>query len=281
MASATRDEILSKVRTVPFWWHSIDLGQGVVTPGKKTEQGLKRELGALHLPNLSGKSVLDIGAWDGFYSFEAERRGAASVVALDHYVWSMDVPAMMEYWNDCKRKGVVPKQYDEVPGMWQPDRLPGKRGFDVAHGAIGSKVTPIVADFTTMELDTLGVFDVTLYLGVLYHMHDPFRCLKRLARVTRELAVIETSAIHVPGHANAPLWEFYEGSELDGDVNNWWAPSEAGLLGMCRAAGFSKAVSLTGPSHEGMSSAVADVVRSRLGFAKEPVRYRLIVHAFK
>jgi tRNA (mo5U34)-methyltransferase len=68
------------------WFHSIDLGNGVRTPGvDRTAQKLKR----LTLPaSLSGKTVLDVGAWDGFFSFEAERRGAKRVLATDHYCWS-------------------------------------------------------------------------------------------------------------------------------------------------------------------------------------------------
>ena len=67
------------------WFHTIDLGDGVVTRGTDESAG---RLARLQLPeDLSGKTVLDIGAWDGFYSFEAERRHASRVVASDHYAW--------------------------------------------------------------------------------------------------------------------------------------------------------------------------------------------------
>ena len=56
---------------MPYWHHSIDLGDGVVTPGLKGHQYHDAELELLHLPDLEGKSVLDIGTWDGFYAFEA------------------------------------------------------------------------------------------------------------------------------------------------------------------------------------------------------------------
>jgi tRNA (mo5U34)-methyltransferase len=284
MDASNRDEIVESVRKIPFWWHSIELTEGVVTPGHKTPDVLESELRSMRLPSLSGKTVLDIGAWDGFFSFEAEQRGAANVVALDHYVWSMDVPAMISYWEDCKRQGIVPEQYDARPGMWQPAELPGKRGFDLARRVRGSKVRSVVADFTTMDLESLGQFDISLYLGVLYHMHDPFRCLKRLAQVTKELAIIETAAIRIPGLEQFPLWEFYEGSELNGDVNNWWAPTEAGLLAMCRAAGFSKVEPLVSqPPVSRISSTLGGLFRPR---GSEPDRkgiavYRAIVHAWK
>jgi tRNA (mo5U34)-methyltransferase len=118
-----------------FWWHSIDLGNGMVTPGQKSQALLSAEWEALRLPKLAGKSVLDIGTWDGFFAFEAERHGAARVVALDHYVWSLDLPRQQAYWRECQERGEPPASYHTVPELWQPDRLPGKRGFDVAHAA--------------------------------------------------------------------------------------------------------------------------------------------------
>ena len=67
------------------WWHSIDLGNGIVTPGPDPTPARLREI---QMPDdLSGLSVLDIGAWDGFFSFEAERRGAARVLATDSFCW--------------------------------------------------------------------------------------------------------------------------------------------------------------------------------------------------
>jgi len=72
-----RRRLQARVDDVAFWWHSIDLGHGVRTAGHKSADALRAELDALALPDLTGKSVLDIGGWDGFFAFEAERRGAA------------------------------------------------------------------------------------------------------------------------------------------------------------------------------------------------------------
>ena len=66
------------------WFHTIDLGNGVVTPGDDNSPVKLKRLA--FPPDLSGKTFLDIGAWDGFFSFEAERRGAARVLATDSYV---------------------------------------------------------------------------------------------------------------------------------------------------------------------------------------------------
>src|SRR5215469_4613661 len=66
------------------WYHSIELPDGQIIPGLQTVQQLRHRLGQFPIPDdLSGKRVLDIGAWDGWFSFEMEKRGA-KVLALDY-----------------------------------------------------------------------------------------------------------------------------------------------------------------------------------------------------
>ncbi|MGH9035559.1 MAG: class I SAM-dependent methyltransferase, partial [Acidimicrobiia bacterium] len=160
------------------WYHTIDLGHGVVTKGMSDTIPLDGD----KFPDVKGKSVLDIGAWDGYYSFESERRGARRVVALDHYVWRINFGARTEYWDQCRKEGVLPDPDREETDFFH-EGTPGKAGFDFAHAALGSSVEPVVADFMTVDLDSLGSFDVVLYLGVLYHIKEPFTALRRLRRV--------------------------------------------------------------------------------------------------
>ena len=266
---------------IPYWFHAIDVGHGIITPGFKSAPLLQKELASLSLPDLHGKTVLDIGAWDGFYSFEAERRGATRVVALDHYMWSLDPVQHVRYVAECKAQGVSPKPYHLTPN-WKPDELPGKVAFDTARELLGSKVQSVVADFMTTDLISVGTFDVVLYLGVLYHMEHPFLALQRLAQVTREVAVIETEAIIVDGLKDAALVRFIEGSELDGDVSNWWAPTAAALAGMCRAAGFASVDLLTPEPKVQAPRSLTGRVRRRLRGVRPTLRrYRLIAHARK
>ena len=267
-AGQRRRRLQEKVDAVPFWWHTIDLGHGVVTPGHKSAEALRHELDAMALPDLKGKSVLDIGGWDGYFAFAAERCGASRVAVVDHYMWSMDSPGQQAYWRRCMEEGVAPRPYHETE-FWHPDTLPGKRGFDLARQALGSNVEPVVADFMTCDLAALGTWDVVLHLGVLYHMQEPLTALRRVAAVTRELAVVETEAIVVPGLEHEALWRFFPGAELNGDVSNWWAPNLTGLLGMLRAAGFVEAHPSLGPSVELIASSGG------------PHHYRLTAHAAK
>jgi len=176
-----RGERQENIARVPFWWHSIEVGDGLVTPGIKTLDFLERELASLHLPDLAGRTVLDVGAWDGFFSFTAEQRGASRVLALDHYVWQLDLATQQAYWKRCLEAGQVPSPYHLVPGQCFPGALPGKAGFDTAHRLRESRVEQMVADFMTVPPDEVGSFDVVLFLGVLYHLPDPLRALRRLA----------------------------------------------------------------------------------------------------
>jgi tRNA (mo5U34)-methyltransferase len=162
VSAVEASSLRARVAEVPVWWHSIDLGGGVVTPGQKSPEILAQEWENLGLGDLRGKSVLDIGAWDGYFSFAAERAGAERVVALDHYTWSMELKAYGDYRTQRLKDGLPIAPPEDFAEFWHPDTLPGKRGFDVARDALGSRVEAVVGDLMTIDLDTLGEFDVVL-----------------------------------------------------------------------------------------------------------------------
>lgn len=199
----TARELRSRAAEVQ-WYHSIDLGHGVVTPGRDSDP---RRLEQMRLPaNLSGRSVLDIGAWDGFYSFEAERRGAARVLATDSFSW-------------------------QVHGAGT-----GKRGFDLAREALGSEVEERKIDVMDLSPEAVGTFDVVLLLGVLYHLRHPLLALERVAAVTGDLLIVETEVDLALGRR--PAMAFYPGEELREDWTNWWGPNPPAVVAMLRAVGF-------------------------------------------
>jgi tRNA (mo5U34)-methyltransferase len=284
----SKQEVEEMAQAVPLWIHTMHLGQGVVTKGLGSQAHLVSRLESLQLPDLHGKSVLDINTLDGFFSFEAERRGAKRVVALDYYLWAMDLAAHYEHWKKGKEQGTVPVPYHTMP-YYKPAELPGKKGFDTAHKALRSNVEVVVADFMDMDLEPLGTFDVVLYLGSLYHMENPLAALKRVSIVTREVAIIESEAAEFPGYENHALCEFFESDELNGDISNWWAPNDKALAGLCRAAGFKRVDVIAGVSCASLAvkphSAIGAAFRKATGRKKrtpgEVTRYRAIVHAWK
>ena len=255
-----KDAIQARVDEVPYWWHSIDVGEGVVTPGFKWGGGsevMEFERAGLHLPgDYSGRSVLDIGSYDGFYAFDAERRGASRVVALDHFVWLHDLsPGGSPV--DFSLTYLPP---DGLPPSGHP--LPGKRAFDCAHELLGSDVESVAADFMNYDLAKLGRFDVVLYLGVLYHMEEPLTALRRVREVCDGFAVIESEIVTVEGQEEEPLARFVPGADINEDPTNWWIPNVAGLVGLADAAGFSR-VELAGPPRDPHSETPAGLPLAR------------------
>ena len=267
-ATRNRRKLSKAADNVPFWYHSIDLGNGIVSSGKKSAEQLAKDWEALGMPDMRGKSVLDVGAWDGYFSFRAEEAGASRVVALDHYMWSLDLARQQDYLDECAFNNQVPAPFHTMPSMWKPDQLPGKVGFDTAHRARGSKVESVVGDLMTMDLDRLGTFDVVLYVGVFSRMRHPLLALERLAKVTGEVLLVQTEAVVVPGFEHKSFCEFFETNELRMDTGLWWAPNRRALTGMCRAAGFPRVES-------------RDDVRSRPSSRDALHRYPLTLRAWR
>ena len=115
----------------------------------------------------------------------------------------------------------------------------------------------------TADLDSLGTFDVVLYLGVVYHIKEPLTALERVRRVTREVAVVETEAIDVAGYEDGELVRFVAGNQVNRDFGNWYVPSIVALRSLCLAAGFSRVETVVGPPQRAASSVVERVRRLR------------------
>jgi tRNA (mo5U34)-methyltransferase len=135
------------------WWHSFELPDGRRIEGVNDLESLKRRIGLFPIPqDLSGKRVLDIGAWDGWFSFETERRGA-EVVAVDCF---------------------------------------DSKNFRYLHRELHSKVEYRILDVYELTPEKLGRFDIVLFLGVLYHLKHPLLGLERVCALTRDLAAVQT-----------------------------------------------------------------------------------------
>jgi tRNA (mo5U34)-methyltransferase len=187
------------------WYHSFELPDGTRFEGHNTLEILRDRYARFPLPaDLNGRRVLDIGAWDGWFSFEAERRGA-------------DVTAI-----DCV----------EIANFLR------------IHKTLGSKVSYRILDFYDLPEAGLGQFDFVFFLGVLYHLKHPLLALEMVCALTTDTAIIEsfvTDGETWREHRDEiPTLEFYETDELGNQLDNWFGPSVSCLMAMCRAAGFAR-----------------------------------------
>ncbi|MFB2567021.1 class I SAM-dependent methyltransferase [Rhizobium sp. IMFF44] len=173
------------------WFHSIALSDGFVTNGMQTQAFAAKSI--FKYP-VEGKTVLDIGAWDGFYSYKAEELGAKDVLATDWYCWG-------------------------GPG-WGT-----KEGFEYAHRDLKSKVRSLEADVFALDPEKISTFDTVLFLGVLYHLSDPLAGLKKAAALSKSHLVVLTHAIN--NNTETPLLEYREG--FNGDDTTFWYPNIACL----------------------------------------------------
>jgi tRNA (mo5U34)-methyltransferase len=187
------------------WYHSFELPDGTRREGHNTLDILRQRWARFPLPDsLRGRRVLDIGAWDGWFSFEAERRGA-EVVAID----------CVEIAN-----------------------------FREIHRLLHSRVDYRILDFYDLPQAGFGRFDYVFFLGVLYHLKHPLLALEMICEATTDTAIVEsfvTDAQTWRDHQDTlPTLEFYETDELGNQLDNWFGPSVSCLMAMCRAAGFAR-----------------------------------------
>ncbi len=192
------------------WFHRIEIVPGVFTPGT---EDTPRKAKLLKLPaDLTGKRVLDVGAYDGFFSFEAERRGASHVLAYDHL-------------------------------------RPEFTGFATAKRLLNSKVEHRFGSVYDLSPAKVGEFDLVLFLGVIYHLRHPLLALERLRSVCRGEMYLESHVTQLQTSPelkellrNVPVAVFHPGAELNNDPTNWWSPTPFCLEQMIRSHGFEPTV---------------------------------------
>ena len=197
------------------WYHTLDLGGGVVTHGMFDHRGHE---GRYLLPeDLSGQRCLDVGTMDGFWAFEMERRGAAEVVAVD-----LDDPESLD-WPAVQRQRVTKTM----------DITKGKR-FELARHALHSSVRREVRSVYALDTD-LGTFDLVFCGDLLVHLKDPVTAVERMRRVCGGRAVVCNPLARFWFTRRRPLVEF------DGiEQFQWWLPNLAALKRLMVAAGFAE-----------------------------------------
>ena len=198
------------------WWHTFNFPE-FQTKGTDNSP-MKVEF--IKFPEKIEGSVLDMGAWDGYFSFLAEKRGADRVVALETIGWQ--------------------EKYLWDPHINDYKKHTGKLGFDTAKEALKSKVESIEVDINDMTVETVGKFDNVFCFGILYHMKHPFKIMEEMCKIAQKHILIET---HTDGnYLNVPAMMFYPRAECNNDPSNWWAPNVLSLIEMLKLGGFKATV---------------------------------------
>jgi tRNA (mo5U34)-methyltransferase len=186
-----------------LWFHSIDLGNGVITPGVESVDVVKRKAAALFDGvDIRNKTFLDVGACNGGLCVEAARRGAKRIVGLD------------QRWRET---------------------------FDLVSKVLKLNFEAVDIDLNTPQLDLsfMGSFDIVLFSGVFYHLVDPIAATREVSSLARELLILE-SHIEVIEGDRRPGMIFYPSNELSGVSSNWWGPNVECIVALLRHFGFER-----------------------------------------
>jgi len=161
------DQVRSQVDSEDYWFHKMELLPGLVTPGWSDPKADK--LPFYGLPDdMSGMRVLDVGCAEGFFSFEAERRGADEVIAIDSYPSSI-------------------------------------RRFNICRAALNSNAVAYLSNVYDLNPKTIGTFDLVMFYGVLYHLRNPMLALEKIFKVSSGSLLIQTATY---GDANRMVQTF-------------------------------------------------------------------------
>jgi tRNA (mo5U34)-methyltransferase len=191
------------------WWHSVPVGwdaqKNLLHTAGKAPSYDHREFG---IPDdLTGKSVLDIGAWDGYFTWTCERLGA-------------DVTSI-----DTTR---------DSGGNWG-----GTRGYEFCRRMLDAKARLIYPlSIYDLPAEMHGQFDVVLNFGVLYHLHHPMLALEKTFLATKPggLAIFETAYDSRNSAWGASAWSLWPNH--DGDPTNFFYPTIKGLINALEVYGF-------------------------------------------
>ena len=212
-------DLRERVEAVPLWYHSIDLGDGLVTPGWFD---LGPTVEKMPWPDVRGKRCIDVGTWDGYLAFELERRGASEVVATDiedHASWDWPAP--------LRARGAA-----YLESLAGPER---GRGFEIAREALGSSVERELISIYDLSPERLGTFDVVVCGSLLLHLRDPMGALEALASVCtgRLLSAEQIDLRMTVAHRRLPVAVVRPGDELQ-----WWSFNAHAHERMIEESGF-------------------------------------------
>jgi tRNA (mo5U34)-methyltransferase len=234
----------------PYWWyHTVDLGNDLVTPGC---YDYRLSLSAFGFPDvMRGTSVLDVGSATGFFAFEFERRGAA--------VTSVEIPALASFdrfpgetleqtlkkfrsaMNGLEQVLPPAARHDHLFETSTPEQLYEyffDGPFKFCHRMLNSRVRRCYSSIYDLSPATVGrdKFDLVFAGDVLWHTIDPLRALAAIAALCRGTLII---AQDLQDSTTAQPAMLYIGGDRPGeDSAAWWVPNSSCFEQILRKLGF-------------------------------------------
>lgn len=213
------------IDSVGVWYHCLNL-LGHRTPGAYDMETVVEHY---HLPtDMTGLSVLDVGASNGYFSFLFESRGARVVAT--------DLPEFQDHdYGKWIAQRELPRRSAAELAKINWNELHG--GFTVAHKLLGSRVQRVVSTVYEIPERCPGPFDVAFCSNVLGHLKNPVGALEAIHAVIKPggRAIFATPVEMSHPESSAAVFVG------EPKTSTWWVPTRAGLVRMCEASGFQNA----------------------------------------
>ena len=233
-----------------FWYHTIDLGDGLVTPGL---YDFRETVDCFGFPSdMKGMTALDVGSATGFFSFEFEKRGARVI--------SVDLPSLEEL---DRFPGQTTEQLigklermilPALPGAkLHPDRpittaemyfrlLDGP--FRFCHARLKSKAERCLSTVYDLSAEKLGVagFDLIFLGDILLHTFYPWKALAAVAPLCKPGGLLVLSQVMPEDLGAQPAMLYVGGDDPEGDDISWWWPNQACFEKLLIKMGFKTVV---------------------------------------
>lgn len=209
-----------------YWYHCVELGDGVVTDGDYDMRPLLPSYG--FAPRMDGMRVLDVGRASGFFAFEFEQRGAdVTATEIRSYLdWDF---VGGELWRARRRA--------EIGDEEAFNRCEIYGAFEFAHRVRGSRVKSVWSTVYDLDPGQLGgKFDLVFAGSISSHVRDPVLAMERLYAVTGGACVLAAPVFDVAAVAELPMLALV--GTADSDRRSWWMMNVRGLTEMLLCANF-------------------------------------------
>ena len=156
----SKEEIKNNLEQKNTWYHTININ-GIQVKNSRTSTQYQMWVSQAIPVDLTGKSILDVGCSDGFYSFLCEHRNANRVLAMDYE--GFDIQKKMP---ESEKKNIT-------------------NNFELYKKFLDSKVEYRNIDVNDIDL-IKETFDFVLFFGIYYHLENLISVLKKIYSVVND-----------------------------------------------------------------------------------------------
>ena len=182
-----KEEIKQNLEQNNTWYHTININ-GIQTKNSRTSSKYQMWVSQIIPVDLTGKSILDVGCSDGFYSFLCERRNANRVLAIDY------------------------EGFDLQKKMPESEKRINVNNFELYKKLLDSKVEYRNLDVNNIDL-IKETFDFVLFFGIYYHLENLISVLKKIYSVVND-------SVFLVGHileSENPIMYYYDTTQIKDD----------------------------------------------------------------